>query len=159
MGLLDQVLGGVMNSRGMGGQTGSSSSPLLPILMALLSNRGGQGGGLGGLLGGMAGGGGQFGGGAQGAGLNGGLGGLIDMFTQAGHGDAARSWVSSGQNQPIGPHEVETAFGGQTIDRLSQQTGLQRGDLLSQLSAILPEAVDKLTPNGRLPDEHETRHW
>lgn len=72
---------------------------------------------------------------------------------------AAQSWVSSGANRSVAPYDVEQAFGGQTIDSLSQQTGLQREDLLSQLSAILPVAVDQLTPNGRLPEEHETRHW
>ncbi|WP_435171533.1 YidB family protein [Falsirhodobacter sp. 1013] len=158
MGLLDQVLGGVLNARGLGNQS-NNSSPLIPILLALLANRGGQGGGLGGLLGGLTGSGGSLGGPGQGAAPSGGLGGLIDMFTQAGHGDAARSWVSSGQNHSIGPREVETAFGRPTIDRLSQQTGLQRDDLLSQLSAILPDVVDQLTPKGRLPDEQETRHW
>ncbi|KFI25670.1 hypothetical protein CDV52_19980 [Haematobacter missouriensis] len=154
MGLLDQVLSGVLNSRGTGGQNGGHS-PLLPILMALLSSRGGQSGGLGGVLGG----GGNPGGAGQTAGLNGGLGGLIDMFTQVGQGETAKSWISSGPNRSIAPQDVEKAFGGQTIDNLSQQTGLQRNDLLAQLSAILPEAVDRLTPKGRMPEEHETRDW
>ena len=95
----------------------------------------------------------------QTAGLNGGLGGLIDMFTQVGQGETAKSWISSGPNRSIAPQDVEKAFGGQTIDNLSQQTGLQRNDLLAQLSAILPEAVDRLTPKGRMPEEHETRDW
>ena len=102
MGLLDQVLSGVLNSRGTGGQNGGHS-PLLPILMALLSSRGGQSGGLGGVLGG----GGNPGGAGQTAGLNGGLGGLIDMFTQVGQGETAKSWISSGPNRSIAPQDVE----------------------------------------------------
>ena len=164
MGLLDQVLGSVLGSSG---RSGGANSPLMSILMALLSQRGGgtSGGGLGDLLGGLTGGGIGSGridpsrGGSAGGGLAGGVGGLLEQFTRSGHGDVANSWVGSGPNRPIAPHQLEEVLGGGTIDGLSQQTGMRRVDLLSELSAMLPHAVDQLTPQGRLPSPDEMKHW
>ena len=113
-------------------------------------SRGGGGlgqGGLGGLLqGGL--------GGLLGAGggiLSGGLSDLLKQFQNNGQGDKAQSWVSTGQNQPIQPNELENALGEERIAWLMQQTGLSREELLEGLSRELPEAVDKLTPQGRVP--------
>ena len=83
--------------------------------------------------------------------ITGGLGELVDHFKTTGHGDAAESWVSSGPNKPITETHLESALGGDLIDNLVKQTGLTRDELLSRLSKILPEAVDRLTPEGRLP--------
>lgn len=102
----------------------------------------GPGGGLGGLLGGA-----------------GGLGGLVEQFTRAGHGDTINSWIGSGQNQSIAPHDLGAALGPETVGQLSQQTGMGSNDLLSQLSRLLPGVVDQLTPQARLPTEHEQAHW
>jgi uncharacterized protein YidB (DUF937 family) len=109
----------------------------------------GQGGGLGGLLGQL--------GGAGGAGglLSGGLGELVDRFRQSGHGDAADSWVGRGPNKEIAPPQLEQAIGPEVLDTLSKQTGLSRQELLARLSRELPDAVDKYTPQGRLPTEAE----
>ena len=124
--------------------------------------RGGQGsgglGGLGGVLGGLGGGGSGAGGaGAGGWGglLTSGLGDLLDQFHGAGKGDAARSWVGSGQNEPIAPHELSQVLTSEQIDFLTQRTGLSRGDLLAGLSEQLPSVVDGLTPAGRLPTSEE----
>lgn len=162
MGLLDQVLGGVLGSSGRS-NTGSSS-PLMSILMSLLAQRGGTAGsgGLGDLLGGLTGG--ASGGNAGtnpgvGGGLGGGLGGLLEQFTRAGHGDVANSWVGSGPNRQIAPHQLEDVLGRGTVDSLSQQTGMGRDDILSELSHMLPNAVDQLTPHGRVPDHDEMKHW
>lgn len=180
MGLLDQVIGSALGSR-MGG--GGRSSPLMMALMALLASRamsggqgglggmpgGGQGGGLGGMLGGALGGalGGGSSGGMGGAGMGsggmaggmGGIGGLLERLTQSGHGDIAQSWVGHGENRPIAPDQLADALGPDTVDDLSQQTGMPQPDLLSQLSQLLPGVVDKLTPQGRLPDQSEMSHW
>jgi uncharacterized protein YidB (DUF937 family) len=83
--------------------------------------------------------------------LPGSLADMIDRFRNAGHGAAADSWVARGPNQPITPNHAESALGSDLIDMLMQRTGLSRDELLSRLSAVLPEAVDKLTPDGRLP--------
>jgi uncharacterized protein YidB (DUF937 family) len=74
---------------------------------------------------------------------------------QNGHGGAAQSWVSNGPNQSLSPNELGNALGAEDIDAVSQQTGMSRQDILSTLSQHLPEFVNQLTPNGRLPNEDE----
>jgi uncharacterized protein YidB (DUF937 family) len=110
----------------------------------------GEVGGLGGLLGGL-------GTGGVGGLLGGGLSELIERFKQAGQGEAADSWVRTGPNQPIEPHQLEQAIGPDVLATLSQHTGLSREELLSRLSRNLPEAVDRYTPEGRLPASTEAR--
>lgn len=83
--------------------------------------------------------------------VTGGLGQLVDLFKTNGQGDKAESWVATGPNQPITPPQLETALGADVIDGLVKQTGLSREELLSRLGKVLPEAVDKLTPEGKLP--------
>jgi uncharacterized protein YidB (DUF937 family) len=108
--------------------------------------------GVGGVLGKL---GGLLSGGSAGSVLSGGLGDLVDRFRQSGHGQAADSWVSTGPNQPIAPDQLEHAIGPDVLNTLSQQTGLSREELLSRLTRELPAAVDKFTPQGRLPTEAE----
>lgn len=167
MGLLTEVLEGVLGSRA-GARSGGSMSPIAMAALALVANQvlGGsrsapgtaaanQGGGLTDLLrnlGGAA-------GGAVPGGLAGGLGGLLEKFQQAGLGDVARSWVGNGQNQPVGPDQLGGALGPETVDHLTQQTGMNREDLLAQLAQALPQIIDRLTPNGRLPTQDELKHY
>jgi len=166
MGLLDNVLGGgpARSSSGM--------SPITMALLGLLAYRTFQGkgrladmlgrtqagagadavptgGGLGGLLGGL------LGGGAAGGMLSGGLGDLLKQFQQSGQGDKAESWVAKGPNKPLSSAELEQALGPDKIAWLMRETGMSREELLSGLSRELPEVVDKLTPQGRLPTEQE----
>ncbi len=95
----------------------------------------------------------QQGGGAGAGALGGlgGLGGLLGQLTQGGLGDAVQSWVGSGQNQPVSADQLGDALGGDQVDAMAQQAGMSSGDLLSQLSHLLPQVVDKLTPNGQMP--------
>ena len=83
--------------------------------------------------------------------IGGALGNLVDKFKQAGHGDVAQSWVDTGANRPIAPPDLERAIGADTLSTLQQQTGLSREEILSRLSRALPDAVDRYTPDGRLP--------
>jgi uncharacterized protein YidB (DUF937 family) len=87
--------------------------------------------------------------------LGGGLKELLDHFRQSGHEDKAQSWVSTGPNQPIAPQELEQALGEERIQWLVEQTGMPREQLLNGLSGELPNAIDKLTPRGRLPTDEE----
>jgi uncharacterized protein YidB (DUF937 family) len=111
------------------------------------------GGDLGDLLRGTLGG--ILGGAAAGTVLNGGLGGLLKQLQQSGQDDVARSWVGTGPNKAISQDDLAGALGSDTLDRLSRETGMDRGDLLSGLSQDLPRFVDRLTPDGRLPTEEE----
>ena len=130
----------------------------------------GLGGLLGGLLGGGAGGGAATGdlghliqgglgsllGGAGAGGLlTGGLGKLLQDFQNSRQSGAIQSWIGNGPNQPIEPSDLESALGKDTLDALAKQTGMNREDLLAHLSQNLPELVDRLTPNGRLPTQEE----
>jgi len=132
--VLGSILGGGAPS-GRGGPAGSG---------------GGLGGGLGDLLGGLLG-----GGAGAGSAINGGLGDLLKQFQQKGMGDAAHSWVGSGPNKAISPQDLESALGADTLDTLSQQTGMGRDALVNGLSRQLPRFVDQLTPKGRLPTKEE----
>ena len=88
-------------------------------------------------------------------GLAGGLGGLLDKLQSAGHGEAVKSWVGPGQNQPIEPGQLRSALGQKTVSDVAQQAGISEQDLLTQLAQALPQFVDKLTPNGRIPSLQE----
>ena len=81
------------------------------------------------------------------------LGDILDRFRGAGAGSKVDSWVGTGPNQPIQPGDVEAAIDEDTLTSLSMQTGLSREELLSRISRDLPEAVNKMTPNGELPVE------
>jgi uncharacterized protein YidB (DUF937 family) len=83
--------------------------------------------------------------------LSGGLGELLDRFKQSGQAETADSWVRQGPNRSVTPAELERAIGPDTLDTLTQQTGLSRQELLARLSRELPDAVDRYTPDGRLP--------
>ena len=89
---------------------------------------------------------------SQGGGfLGGGLKDLVDQFRNAGHGETVDSWVNSGPNRPAEPAGLEKAIGSDTLDALARQTGLSKDEILSRLSRTLPDAVDRYTPDGRLP--------
>jgi uncharacterized protein YidB (DUF937 family) len=102
-------------------------------------------GGLGSLLGGAA----------AGSVLSGGLGRLINDLNNSGQGRAAQSWVNRGPNEEIAPSDLQKALGSDELDALARQTGLSHDDLLEGLSQNLPELVDQLTPDGRLPTAEE----
>ena len=112
------------------------------------SQQGAQGGVLGSL-------GGLLGGASAGSVFSGGLRDLVERFRQSGQAQAADSWVKTGPNQPIQPGQLEQAIGPDVLNTLAERTGLSREELLSRLARDLPAAVDKFTPDGRLPTEDE----
>ena len=113
----------------------------------------GGGGGLGDILKGNLGG--ILGGAAAGSVISGGLGDLLKQLQQNGHGETANSWVSPGPNKQIAPGDLANALGADQINGLMSQTGLSREDLLSGLSQQLPDVINHLTPDGRLPTDSE----
>jgi uncharacterized protein YidB (DUF937 family) len=99
--------------------------------------------------------GGLLGGGAAGTVLSGGLSDLLKQLQDGGHGETANSWVGGGPNKAISPSDLSSALGADQINQLSAQSGMSRDDLLSGLSRYLPQVIDHLTPDGRLPSEDE----
>jgi uncharacterized protein YidB (DUF937 family) len=128
MGLLDSVIG-AMNP-GPGGGPGGQAE-LLNMVLGVL----GQGG--------------------QGA-AAGGLGALVEQFQRGGLGDVVASWVSTGQNLPISADQLGGVLGADTVAGMASKLGMGKGDLLGQLSQMLPQVVDRLTPQGRLPEAGES---
>ncbi len=86
------------------------------------------------------------------SGQQGGLAGLIQSMEQQGLGNIARSWVSTGQNLPITPEQIQQVLGNARLQQFASQHGIDVNQVAQHLSQILPVAVDKLTPNGTLPD-------
>jgi uncharacterized protein YidB (DUF937 family) len=187
MGLID-VLNGMQNGPRGQRNPGTSSGGMSPITMAILgllafkafksftgaqqsahqttspgqlpagtSNAGVRsGGGLGDLLkGGL---GSVLAGGAAGSVLSGGLSDLLKQFQQSGHSDAASSWVGTGPNKAISTNDLAKTLGADKINALMAQSGMSRDELLEGLSQYLPEAIDQLTPQGRVPTEQEATH-
>jgi uncharacterized protein YidB (DUF937 family) len=109
-------------------------------------------GGIGGLLGQLSS---SLGGTSTGGILSAGLGELLDRFKQSGQGDTAESWVKTGPNKPCTAAQLEKAIGPEVLETLTKQTGFSREELVSRLCRELPDAVDKYTPQGRIPSEAE----
>jgi len=82
----------------------------------------------------------------------GGLQNLIGQFTQKGLGDVIGSWVSTGKNLPVSGEQLQNVLGKDTINNLASKLGIDGGALTSQLKNLLPDVVDKLTPNGKVPE-------
>ena len=139
MGLLDSVLGAVMNrgqqpqqdtqgnAGGLGGILGmlASNPQLVQIVIGMLGNDG----------------------------QHGGLGGLVSKFEQAGLGGAVRSWIGGGPNQPVSGDEVTSALGSGTISDIAAKLGVNPDEAAGQLSRVLPGLINHLTPEGQAPAE------
>ncbi len=128
MGLLDSVLGAVLGGQQQQGGAGA----LAQIVAGMLANQGQAGGA--GATGGL-----------------GGLAGLAEQFQKGGMGDVMNSWIGKGENLPISAEQLNGVLGSDVIGKITQATGMNQGDLLGQLSQMLPGMVDKVTPDGQIP--------
>ena len=81
----------------------------------------------------------------------GGLSDLIGRLTAGGAAPQVNSWVGPGENQPIQPGQLGGALGQNTLNDLSQRTGMSQQELLQQLAVVLPQLINSLTPKGRVP--------
>jgi uncharacterized protein YidB (DUF937 family) len=147
MGLLDGLLGQLMEGAISGRPAGNED------------------GGLGGLLGGLGAPGGMPGMGAgpgQGGSAllmillqllqqNGGIGGLMGRMQQSGMGDQVQSWIGTGQNQPITPDALSQIFGQGQLGQIAQQLGMSQQDAAGGMAQMLPDLVNEMTPQGHVP--------
>jgi uncharacterized protein YidB (DUF937 family) len=111
---------------GKGLGEGSSQNPLMDIVLGLITNP-----------------------------QTGGLQGLIQTFKEKGLGDAASSWISIGENQPVSGDQIQHALGGNFIQQIAEQLGSSKSEVSGSLSNLLPEIIDKLTPSGSLPESDQ----
>jgi uncharacterized protein YidB (DUF937 family) len=137
MGLLDQILRGGVGAAGRGvgtagGGSGRVIMALLPIVVQLFANR-------------------QRGGASPR--VPGGLGGMLEQFRRKGYAQQADSWVGTGANQPLPPQALSDVLGDQELDEIASQAGVSPEEARTGLSELLPEVVDRLTPDGQLPDD------
>ena len=83
---------------------------------------------------------------------HGGVQGVVAQLEQQGLGGVARSWISTGPNQPISADQIDKVFGGSgLLGQLAAKAGMSPQDLTQKLSQVLPAAIDKLTPGGTIP--------
>jgi len=153
MGLLDQILGGLTGStqvegqapmgRSLGGSVGGGGGAmmaLLPIVLSMLSNRGGTG---------------AVAAPAMGGGGVAGLGGLLQQLTQRGYGQQADSWVGTGANELLPPQAWSKVFPPEQLSAIAAQAGISEDEARQGLSHLVPEVVDHLTPQGQVPPADE----
>jgi uncharacterized protein YidB (DUF937 family) len=81
----------------------------------------------------------------------GGLGGLVDAFQAKGLGDVVASWIGTGQNLPVTAEQIQSVLGSGLVQQLAARVGLPPEAASALLAQILPQAVDRLTPEGTLP--------
>lgn len=105
-----------------GGQS-AGNSPLLNVVMQLINNP-----------------------------QTGGLSGLVQSFQQGGLGNIVNSWVSTGQNLPISAEQIQAVLGGGQLQNVAAQLGMSTEQASGGLADLLPQLVDKLTPNGQVPE-------
>ena len=86
---------------------------------------------------------------------NGGLQGMLGKFQQAGYGAQADSWVSTGQNQPISTDALSQVLGQGQLGRIARELGMSQGEAAGGLASMLPQMIDKMTPQGEVPDDHQ----
>ncbi len=83
---------------------------------------------------------------------SGGLAGLVESFKEKGLGGIISSWISTGKNLPISADQIQQALGKEKIQRLAEKTGMSLEDVKAKLAEHLPNIIDKLTPDGKVPE-------
>ncbi len=117
------LLDSVMGALGGAGGNGGGNNAMLDVVMQMLSSKGG----------------------------NGGLAGLVQAFQKNGLGEQMSSWISTGQNLPISPDQIQAALGSGQLGQIAGQLGMNESQAAGGLADLLPQVIDKLTPNGQMP--------
>lgn len=85
----------------------------------------------------------------------GGLSGLVEKIAAGGLGDQVSSWVSTGKNLPITAEQIQEVLGSSFVQGLAAKMGINTADVAGSLATLLPEVVDKLTPDGQVPGDNK----
>ncbi|MGE5437307.1 MAG: YidB family protein [Syntrophothermus sp.] len=81
-----------------------------------------------------------------------GLSGLISKFNSNGLGDLVSSWIGKGENLPVSQDQIKNVLGNEKINEIAQKMGVEPAEAAGKLSDMLPKVIDKLTPEGKVPD-------
>jgi len=84
----------------------------------------------------------------------GGITGLQKMFQEKGLGNIVSSWISTGQNLPVSADQLQNVLHGSALQNMASKSGMDMSQLTSIFSQLMPHAVDKMTPNGQIPDSN-----
>lgn len=123
MGMLESLIGSVLQSSGSSPAQQQQHSDIVSGLMGLINSP-------------------QIGG----------LAGLVGSFQKSGLGDLVDKWVAVGPNPAATPSQIQQGLGAGALNSLSQQVGIDPAQLASQLGTLLPALIDKLTPNGKVEE-------
>ncbi|MFF6871521.1 YidB family protein [Streptomyces sp. NPDC090109] len=137
---LGSLLGGLLGGSGQGG-SGGAGGILGSLLGALAGGQTGQG-----AQSGAAGAGGAAAGAAGSP-----LGGLLDLLTRSGLLDQAQSWIGTGENKSVSGAQIAQALPDDTLRKVADDAGVSTEEAADRIARSLPQAVDKLTPDGSLP--------
>ena len=83
-----------------------------------------------------------------------GLGGILANLESGGLGDIVSSWLGGGDNKAVEPHHIEKSLGQDKLSGFADKAGIGLGEAATLLAGLLPTIVDKLSPDGSLP-EHD----
>jgi uncharacterized protein YidB (DUF937 family) len=86
---------------------------------------------------------------------NGGIGGIVDKFRRAGYGQQADSWVSTGENQALAPDALQQVLGSGALGDIASRLGMSGSAAAGGLAAMLPQLIDRMTPHGEVPANHD----
>jgi uncharacterized protein YidB (DUF937 family) len=119
---LMDMVGGLLGQGGQGQGGQAQGSPLMGVVMGLIQNH------------------------------PGGIQGLLGQLQEKGLGDQVASWIGTGANQPISAEHIQNALGSDQVQQLAGQLGVSNDEAASGLASVLPQVVDKLSPEGNLPE-------
>lgn len=122
MGLLDTIVNEATSALSKSGSSDSGNTGMMDAISGLLSSE------------------------------QGGLQGLISTFKEKGLGDAMASWISTGRNLPISSEQIQSVLGNEKVQAIAEKVGLSSTDVSEKLATMLPEVIDKLTPEGTVPE-------
>ncbi len=125
MGILDAVLGAIKSNTGNNAAAGGTDNTLLESVIGMISDP-----------------------------QSGGLTGLIEKISQGGLAEQAASWVSTGNNLPITAEQIQSALGSPLVQELATKLGINTADVSGSLASMLPQIIDKLTPDGQVPQDN-----
>ncbi len=83
---------------------------------------------------------------------SGGLDNLLSAFREKGLGEAVASWIGTGQNLSISSEQIQSVLENEQVEAIAQKLGLSTSDVAQKLAALLPQVIDRLTPDGRVPE-------
>ncbi|WP_055563003.1 YidB family protein [Streptomyces atriruber] len=123
---LGSLLGGLLGGGQQGGGSSGGGGNILAALLGALMSKGGAGG-------------------------SNPLSGLLDGLNKAGLADQSRSWVGAGENKEVTGAQLQQALPDDTLRQVAEEAGVSPEQAANEIARVLPQAVDKLTPEGQVP--------